>query len=190
MRDADLNLRDSFFLRDFGLDQEETASLTEGKELAAYYEAVVEAGAPPTRAANWVRMEVVRLLNELDCGIDDENFPLKPDVLAQLVAKAEKKELSNTVAKDILTLLVKEKISLPEAIARSGASAARLTGDALGEVIRKIMAANPDVVETIRSGQDKKGGKMKFLQGLIMKETRGQADPKEAAESLERLLQA
>ncbi|MDL2263402.1 Asp-tRNA(Asn)/Glu-tRNA(Gln) amidotransferase subunit GatB [Synergistaceae bacterium OttesenSCG-928-I11] len=175
------------FMRDFGLDQEETALLTEQKELAAYYEAVVKAGAPPARAANWVRMEVMRLLNELGCGIED--FPTKPGTLAQLVSKVEKKELSSTVAKDILALLVREKISLDEAIARSGASATRLTGDALDEVIRKIMTANPDVVATIQSGQDKKGGKAKFLQGLIMKETRGQADPKEVAASLERLLQ-
>lgn len=174
------------FRRDFGLEEEETALLTEGKELAAYYETAVEAGAPPARAANWVRMEVMRLLNELDCSI--EHFPLKPDTLAALVSKVEKKELSNTVAKDILALLVKEKISLLEAIDRSGASTTRPTGDALSDVIRKIMTANPDVVETIQSGQDKKGGKIKFLQGLIMKETRGQADPKEVAESLSRLL--
>ncbi|MDR3255836.1 MAG: Asp-tRNA(Asn)/Glu-tRNA(Gln) amidotransferase subunit GatB [Synergistaceae bacterium] len=166
----------------FGLTKEEISILTEQRELARYYEDVVSAGAPPARAANWVRMEVLRVLNEL--GIDITGFKVKPGALAELVKKVEAKELSNTLGKEILDVLAREDISLADAVKRSGASAGRLTGASLDEIIKKIVSANPDVVETIKNGEDKKGGKIKFLQGLVMKEARGQADPKEAAESL------
>ena len=174
------------FARDFGLSKEEIAILTEQKELAKYYEDVVAAGASPARAANWIRMEVMRVLNALGKNIRDFHVP--PATLAALVRKVDDKELSSTVAKDILDLLVKEDVSLDDAIKRCGATGCRLAGDALDDVIKKILDAQPDVVETIKSGQDKKGAKAKFLQGLVMKETRGQADPVEVSKALAKLL--
>ena len=174
------------FEREYGLSGQEVAILTEQKELAQYYEEVVAAGAAPARAANWVRMEVLRLLNE--GGGDIVGFPVRPSVLAEIVSKIENSELSSTVGKDILLLLCRERITLSEAIGKSGAAQSKLTGTTLEETIRRIMDAQPDVVVTIRSGGDKKGAKAKFLQGLVMKETRGQADPQEVADSLSRLL--
>jgi aspartyl-tRNA(Asn)/glutamyl-tRNA(Gln) amidotransferase subunit B len=174
------------FARDFGLSKEEIAILTENRYLAKYYEDVVAAGAPRSRAANWVRMEVLRVLNELGIGISD--FSLKPSVLAELVKKVEARELSSTIAKDILDALVRRDISLDDAIRDSGAQANRMTGDELSGLVDRVLSMNPDVVETIRAGQDKKGGKAKFLQGQVMKEARGQADPNEVADLFEEKL--
>jgi aspartyl-tRNA(Asn)/glutamyl-tRNA(Gln) amidotransferase subunit B len=174
------------FASSFGLSKEEVSILTEQKELARYYEDAVAAGAPPARVANWVRMDVLRVLNEL--GEDITDFRVKPAVLAELVRKVDDKELSSTVGKDILDMIARENMTLEEAVKRSGASEGRITGDALDAVIRKIMEDQRDVADVIKNGQDKKGGKMKFLQGLVMKETRGQADPKEVSCSLSKLL--
>jgi aspartyl-tRNA(Asn)/glutamyl-tRNA(Gln) amidotransferase subunit B len=174
------------FSREFGLSKDEVAILTEQKELAAYYEDVVKAGAPSGRAANWVRMEVLRVLNETGGSIAD--FAVSPAVLAELVKKVEGKELSSTVGKDILDMMVKDGCSLDDAVKRSGATAARLTGDSLRALVSSVAEANADVAEVIKSGQDKKGGKMKFLHGLVMKESRGQADPKEVSEALSKEL--
>ncbi|MDR1581268.1 MAG: Asp-tRNA(Asn)/Glu-tRNA(Gln) amidotransferase GatCAB subunit B, partial [Synergistaceae bacterium] len=167
---------------EYGLSKEEIAILTEQKDLAEYYEAAVSSGAPPARAANWVRMEVLRVLNELSCGIGE--FKVKPETLAELVKKVEAKELSSTVGKEVLDILAREDVPFDEALKRTGARAGRLTGGALETLIGRIISANSDVVETIKSGQDKKGGKLKFLQGQIMKEAKGQADPREAASLL------
>ncbi|MDR1136821.1 MAG: Asp-tRNA(Asn)/Glu-tRNA(Gln) amidotransferase subunit GatB [Synergistaceae bacterium] len=167
------------FAESFELSKEEIAILTEQKELAQYFEDMIEAGAPPARAANWVRMEVMRTLNEL--GDDIKSFSVKPCVLAELVKKIEKKELSSTIGKEVLDILARENVSLCDAIKRTGALSGRLTGESLDALIDKIFAGNPDVIGVIRSGQDKKGGKTKFIQGLVMKEAKGQADPAEAA---------
>ena len=42
-----------------------------------------------------------------------------------------------------------------------------MTGDALAAVIDKVFAEQPEAVETIKKGADKKGAKAKFLQGLV-----------------------
>ena len=85
--------------------------------------------------------------------------------------------------------MVNDSISLDEALEKCGASGGRLTGASLEEVIKKIFDAEPSAVEAVRSGQDKKGAKVKFLQGLVMREARGAADPAEVAVLVRTLLQ-
>ncbi|MCL2683855.1 MAG: Asp-tRNA(Asn)/Glu-tRNA(Gln) amidotransferase GatCAB subunit B, partial [Synergistaceae bacterium] len=145
---------------------------------------------PPARASNWVRVEVLRLLYDTGArGI--EELKVKPVVLAELVKKVEAREISSTIGKEVLGVLAREnreKLSLDDAIKRVGAPVGRVTGDALDAFLCKILDENPDVVDTIKSGQDKKGAKMKFLQGLVMKEAKGQADPGEVSEALSKKL--
>ena len=88
----------------------------------------------------------------------------------------------------MLGLMAREDLTLAEAVKRLGAPQGRLSGDALRELALRIVSSQPDVAETIRNGLDKKGGKIKFLQGLVMKEARGQADPNEVAGCLSELL--
>lgn len=172
---------------EFGLKGDEVYVLTEQKEVAAYFEEMLAAGAPPARSSNWIRMEVMRVMNE--SGGDITTFPVSPEALAQLVIRVEKGDFSSTMAKDILELMAKNKLALGDAVKQCGAGGSKLTEEALNALISKIMEGQSEVVETIRTGQDAKGTKVKFLQGLIMKETRGQVNPKEASEALSKLLQ-
>ncbi len=133
-----------------------------------------------------MRMEVQRILRDLGIGINE--FPVPASELGKLIIKVEKRELSNTQAKDVLAVMVEKKASLKEAVGLCGISDGRITGHALEEVIRKIFASEPEAVETIKSGNDKKGAKVKFLQGLVMRETRGSADPAEVASLVNSML--
>ena len=172
---------------EFGLKGDEVYVLTEQKEVAVYFEKMLAAGAPSARSSNWIRMEVMRIMNEN--GGDITTFPVLPEALAQLVIRIEKGDFSSTIAKDILELMAKNKLALDDAVKQCGAGGSKLTEEALNTLISKIMEDQSEVVETIRTGQDAKGTKVKFLQGLIMKETRGQVNPKDASEALSRLLQ-
>ncbi|MBQ6775342.1 MAG: Asp-tRNA(Asn)/Glu-tRNA(Gln) amidotransferase GatCAB subunit B, partial [Synergistaceae bacterium] len=71
-----------------------------------------------------------------------------------------------------------------EAVKSLGITEGGVAGNALAEVIQNVLKANPDVLEEIKSGRDTKGKKLKFLQGLVMKETKGQAKPQEVAAAL------
>ena len=175
------------FIEQYGLSLEESQQITEQREMADYYEKCVASGAPAAKAANWIKTEIQRVLN--DKAQDIKTFSLKAETLGELISKIEKKELSNTQAKDVFAAMVNDSISLDEALEKCGASGGRLTGASLEEVIKKIFDAEPSAVETVRSGQDKKGAKVKFLQGLVMREARGAADPAEVASLVRTLLQ-
>lgn len=172
---------------EFGLKGDEVYTLTEQREVALYFERVLAAGAPPARSSNWIRMEVMKILNEI--GGDIVAFPVSPEALAQLVIRVERGDFSSTIAKDVLEAMAKKKINLDEAVKQCGGAGSKLTQEALDALITKIMEEQVDVVQTIRAGQDAKGTKVKFLQGLIMKETRGQVNPKDASEALLKLLE-
>ena len=175
------------FIEQYGLSLEESQQITEQREMADYYEKCVASGAPAAKAANWIKTEIQRVLNDKTQDIKD--FALKAETLGELIAKIEKKEISNTQAKDVFAAMVNDSLSLDEALEKCGASGGRLTGASLEEVIKKIFDAEPSAVETVRSGQDKKGAKVKFLQGLVMREARGAADPAEVASLVRTLLQ-
>lgn len=167
------------FIREYSLSEEEARHLTEQKETADYFENCVTEGAPAAKCANWMRMDVQRLLHEMNVSM--ENFPIPASELGKLIAKVERGELSNTQAKDVLSVMAEKSLPLVEAIKKCGVSGGKITGAALEDVVRKVFDAEPEAVEAVKSGNDRKGAKVKFLQGLVMRETRGSADPAEVA---------
>lgn len=170
------------YVNDMQIPREVAEVLTDDKNLAAYFEACVKAGANPLRSANWIRTEVLRVLNERQQKISD--FPISPEVLAGLVARVEEGKLSTTQGKEVFDYMCNNNANIDEAIKHLGITEGGIGGNALSEIIAAVIKANPDVLDEIKSGKDKKGKKLKFLQGLVMKETKGQAKPQEVAEAV------
>ncbi|MDO4785972.1 MAG: Asp-tRNA(Asn)/Glu-tRNA(Gln) amidotransferase subunit GatB [Fretibacterium sp.] len=175
------------YVRELKLPEDAALVLTESRDLAEYFEDCVAAGAAPLRASNWVRTEVLRVLNDRQISLD--GLSVRPAALAELVGRVEEGRLSTTQAKAVFDRMVEEGLSLADAVKACGVTEGGVAGDALAETIRGVMEANADVVAEIRSGGDPKGKKMKFLQGLVMKETKGQARPPEVAAALESAVQ-
>lgn len=76
------------FISEYSLSLEESLQLTEQKEAADYFEACVSEGAPAAKCANWMRMEVQRILRDLGIGINE--FPVPASELGKLIIKVEK----------------------------------------------------------------------------------------------------
>ena len=174
------------YVNEFKLTPEAADMLTDNKALADYFEACVKAGAEPVRASHWVRTEVLRILNEKALKID--SFNITPDSLANLIKRIDAGKISTTQAKEVFDAMTNNNLSLDEAIKSCGITEGGIVGDALSSIIQKVIAENPDVLAEIKSGKDTKGKKLKFLQGLVMKETKGQAKPQEVAEALTKAL--
>lgn len=175
------------FAAEYGFSFEESLQLTEQRETADYFERCVAAGASASRASNWVRMEVQRFLRER--GADIKDFPVGAQTLGKLIARVDGKDISNTQARDALAAMLDEGLPLERALKKCGNSGGRLTGEALLSVVKNIFATEREAVETIRNGQDKKGAKVKYLQGLVMREARGSADPAEVAAAVRSMLE-
>ncbi|MFA0889657.1 MAG: Asp-tRNA(Asn)/Glu-tRNA(Gln) amidotransferase subunit GatB [Synergistales bacterium] len=174
------------FVKDWGLSLQDAAVLTELPGLSRYVEDCVREGADPQRAANWIRTEVLRVLNEKRIGIED--FGVPAENLSPLLVKIDRGELSTTLAKTVFDRMVAEGLTALEALEKIGAPSGRLTGERLRNVIERVLEKESSAVEEIKSGKDPKGKKRGFLCGQIMREARGQADPEEVAKTLSRFL--
>ena len=170
------------FLKQYKLPIEDVLVLTETPDVAAWYEKVTAAGADPIRASNWVRVDIMRVLREQGRAIDDA--PITPEHLAGLIKLVDGKKISTTAAREAFDKMTSENLTLDQAIAACGIQVGAVEGNKLKAIIESVCAANADVVEVIRSGKDKKDKKQKYLMGLIMKESRGQAKPAEVIQAL------
>ncbi|MBQ7150707.1 MAG: Asp-tRNA(Asn)/Glu-tRNA(Gln) amidotransferase subunit GatB [Synergistaceae bacterium] len=176
------DVRADRYVNEMGVPREVADFLTDDKNLADYFEACVKAGAKPVRAAHWIRTEVLRVLNEKQLKISDFHF--KPEVLTDLVTRVDEGKLSTTQGKEVFDYMIANSVSIDDAVKSLNITEGGVAGNALSEIIEAVLKANPDVLEEIKSGKDKKGKKLKFLQGLVMKESKGQAKPQEVAEAI------
>jgi len=179
--------REARFRNEFALPEADAALLSETMPLADYYEICVRSGASAARASNWVRTEVLRVLNEQNIAI--EQFSLSPKDLGALVRLVDDEKLSTTAARETFNAMIRDGVSLEKALEESGGARGKLSGNALADTVRGVLASNPDVVAEIFDGKDDKGKKKKFIVGLVMKEARGQADAASVGELLDTLLQ-
>ncbi|GAG39320.1 unnamed protein product, partial [marine sediment metagenome] len=87
------------FSREYGLKLVDIETLTRTKELAAYYEQVIEAGAAPVDAAQWLLGEVLRVLNEEREEIQD--FAMSPEDLAGLIGLVNEGTVNRNTGKAV-----------------------------------------------------------------------------------------
>jgi aspartyl-tRNA(Asn)/glutamyl-tRNA(Gln) amidotransferase subunit B len=166
-----------------GLSPQDAGVLVAEREIAAYFDATVAAGAPPKRAANWVINEVLarvgdpRLLGAAD-------LPVSPPALAELVTVIDQGTLSGKQGKDVFARMWSERRRAGDIIAAEGLAQVSDSG-ALEEACRRVVEANPEEVARFRGGSAKVMG---FFVGAVMKETGGKANPKSVNEILRRLL--
>ena len=165
-----------------GLSPQDAGVLVADHEIAAYFDAVVSAGAPPKRAANWVINEVLaRAADPRQLGGAD--LPVPPPALAELVKLVEDGTLSGKLAKDVFTRMWTERRTAAEIVKAEGLAQVSDSA-ALEEICQRIVAAHPEEAARV-AGNPKLIG---FFVGAVMKETGGKGNPKAINEILRRLL--
>lgn len=155
--------------RAYALSAGDARVLTAEAELAQYFEAVVEAGADPKSAANWVMGDVMATYNE------SGSFPVAAARLAELIAMVRDGVVSHQAAKRVYTGLATSPDEAPHAAAeRLGLMQVSDEG-ALAGWVDEVLATHPGEVARFRQGEVKL---MSFFVGQVMKRSKGKADPK------------
>jgi aspartyl-tRNA(Asn)/glutamyl-tRNA(Gln) amidotransferase subunit B len=168
----------------FGLPEYDAGQLTQSRDVADYFEATVQAGAPAKAASNWIMGELARVLNEHGAGI--ASSPLDPARLAGLIALIENGTLSGSMAKSVFEKMYASSRTADAIVADEGLSQIDDESQIIG-LIAEVLAANPDPVTQYRGGKTTAFG---FLVGKVMKAAGGKANPKRVNELLRRALEA
>jgi len=171
------------FAADYALRSEDIDTLTAGRALADYFEAVAATVADdPKLAANWVLGELSAALNRDGIEVGDSGVP--PHALGELLLRIKDGTVSGKIAKDVFEAMWNGEGSADEIIDAKGLKQITDTG-AIEAVVDEVLAASTEQVQQYRDGNQKVIG---YLVGQVMKASQGKANPKQVNEILRRKL--
>jgi aspartyl-tRNA(Asn)/glutamyl-tRNA(Gln) amidotransferase subunit B len=160
------------FVSEFGLSTDDALLLASTKEMADYFEASARISENPRAAANWIMGDLAYALK--NSGQEISKCPISPAQLAELIRAIDSGKISGKIAKTVFEEIYKSGESPDAVINRLGL--VQVSDEAsLSAMIDKVMDANAKQVAEYRSGKEKV---LSFFVGQIMKETKGQANPK------------
>ncbi len=162
---------------DYDLPEYDIEVLTEDKQIATYFENAVEKYGSPKAVSNWMMSELFRILKLPDAQLED----VSPGDFAYLVELANKGEINNNTAKEVLEDAFVNNKSPKQIIEDQGLKRISDVGT-LEEKIDEVLSENQDAVQDYKNGNEKVLG---FLIGQLMGKTGGKADPGKAREIIQ-----
>jgi aspartyl-tRNA(Asn)/glutamyl-tRNA(Gln) amidotransferase subunit B len=162
------------YARDFGVTAAEAEVLTAERALGEYFEAVAAAAGDGKVAAHWVTGEVLASRNER--GMTE--MPVAAGALGRLIGLVKEGTVSTSAAKKVFATLVAEGGD-PRAIAERDGLVQVGDDAALRAWVDEVFAENPEEAARFAGGERRLQG---VLVGLVMKKSKGSADPRKVAQ--------
>ncbi|NIJ07983.1 aspartyl-tRNA(Asn)/glutamyl-tRNA(Gln) amidotransferase subunit B [Sphingomonas vulcanisoli] len=165
-----------------GISAYQAKVLTSDVDIARWFDTLLEAGAKPVAAANWVSSELFGALNRLGKEIGES--PVSATQAAELLALVADGTLSGTLSKQVFEIMLETGADPSRIVEERGLKQTSDTG-AIEAVIADVLAKNPGQLEQYRGGKEALFG---FFVGQTMKAMGGKANPAVVNELLKKAL--
>ena len=162
------------FKKQYNLPDSDIEMFTVDKALGNYFEHVASEVGDPSLfklAANYLITELRRM--SADVGAEPEETKVTPEMFADLIKRIASKEISSSGAQVVLKEMFETGSSPEKIIKEKDLGQVSDTGE-LEVAVVKIIEANPRAVEDFKAGKE---APLKFLIGMVMRETKGKANP-------------
>jgi len=184
------NARKSKYIENLELSEYDADLLTSDVNFSDFFESVINELQQNLDnrdyvkyTANLMNGEFNRLLNLKSSNFDDIKF--NSSDLANLILIYFENKINNKILKIVFEEMWNTG-SKPEDIISSKNLGIISNTDELESTISNIIDNNPKAVEDFKAGKEQS---KKFLLGQVMRETKGQADPKVSAELINKILE-
>jgi aspartyl-tRNA(Asn)/glutamyl-tRNA(Gln) amidotransferase subunit B len=144
--------------------------------LTMFLNQMIDLGANPVISANILTGDVLAHLNKHNINI--ESTKLDIGNFKKLIDLLDKNVISYKICKEILPDLLLKDINIEERLSEIKQISDH---EELENIIKRVVCDNPNAVLDYHRGYDRA---LKHLMGQVMKESRGQANPKMAKEKL------
>ena len=158
------------YISDFNLSKYDAGILSSDKDVAIYFERVIEKHNAKL-AASWITGELFSKLNKLGITINESS--VKAEHLIQLLDLMVDNTISWKIAKQVFDMMFKSGKS-PALIVNEYGLRQLSDTNALSAVVEKVLKDNISKVEEYKQGKEKLFG---YFVGQVMKETQGKANP-------------
>jgi aspartyl-tRNA(Asn)/glutamyl-tRNA(Gln) amidotransferase subunit B len=163
------------YKKDFGLKENDIEIFIQNASWGRYFEAVLKHLNNNVKliqlASNYITSDLWGMVYG-DVEFNKDRIPSEA-TFAELIKMIGDSKITSRGAKDTLAIMYKEGGS-PEVIALKHGFIQKNDEGELKEIVEKIVAGNPKVVEDFKAG---KAAALQFLIGQGMKETKGSANP-------------
>lgn len=172
------------YTKEYQLSDYDAGNLTENKDIALYYETVVEHTKNYKSAANWVMGAIKSHLNQF--GLEMNEFPVSGKNIARLIAIIDEGKISSSVATQKVFPIMLEKTDVdPLKIAEQENLIQDSNEDSILTFINDVIAQHPEEVMRYKNGEKQLVG---FFMGQLMRASKGKADPKAANQLMRKTL--
>jgi aspartyl-tRNA(Asn)/glutamyl-tRNA(Gln) amidotransferase subunit B len=173
------------FTKEFGLSDYDANNLTDLKGIALYFNELVSYTKHYKAAANWMMGSIKSYLNEH--AITIEQYPIKPETIAQLIALIDEGKISNAAAtQKLFPELMIHPTETPLNIAQRLDIIQSNDAGALQELVNQALAKYPEKITEYKNGKTSLLG---LFVGEVMKMGKGKADPKMANQLVKEALE-
>lgn len=156
----------------YGLASEQARIVSDHPADAAYFEAMVAAGAQPRTAANWQSQNLQALCNV--AHIDVYQSKVTAEALAELVKLVDSDQVSGPVAKELLAESFQSGTPPAELVRERGLDQSSDSAE-IASLVEAAMAAQPQAAADYKGGNDRA---LDRLVGAVMAASKGKANPK------------
>ena len=175
------------YITEYQLSEYDANLLTGDIDFSNFFESTIESHNKNKDSikyiANLMNGEFSRLLNINSNNY--ENLKFTPEDLSNLVEIYFQNKINNKILKTVLEEMWDTGSKPNDIIYDKNLSIISDSGE-LEDTISNIIESNPKAVEDFKAGKEQS---QKFLLGQVMKQTKGQADPKISSEIINKILQ-
>lgn len=159
------------YVEELGLPQKDAQLLTKYRSISEYFDKAIDGVKSPKTVSNFI---IGQMFSRLETEADKEEFDVKttPEQLNQLVKMLDEGKIRNNLAKATLEKMLDEGKNATDYISESDMGG--LDENALNDLCKQAVEANPKAVEDYKNGKEKA---IKAVVGFVMKNSRGKADP-------------
>ncbi len=157
------------FQEEYSIPEYDSKILTSSKKLSVFYEEVAQNFDDYNMISNWIMTEVLRRVEDTE----EFEIPFSSEDFTALLKAIKSEDINNNSGKKVLKEMFETSKKPLDIIKEQGLSQITDTTE-IEKIVDRIIATNPKSIEDYNAGKTRVLG---FLVGLVMKESRGKANP-------------
>lgn len=171
--------RSTRFQKELNLPEYDSHLLTSDKGIADYFEKCLQSYNNPKIISNWIMSDVLKYLNDNNISISD--FKLSPDKFVSILKLIDNGTISGTAAKKVFIEMAQSPDLNPGELVKSMGLTQVSDESSIEKIVDEVIAEETEVVEKYKQGNTKV---IAHLVGMVMRKSKGKANPKMANQIL------
>ena len=164
-----------------GINEINVQKIIQNRTISDYLNKFINKNINLVIASNLLLGDIAAYLNKYEIKI--ENTKLTDNKFIDVVNYLDSQKINSKIFKTILDNIMEEDLSIDEILEKSGFK--EINNEELVDIIKEVLKNNEQSVNDYHAGNTRS---IKYIMGQIMKETKGNANPKEINSILEDLL--